>query len=110
MMDVLFKGKSQPCEIRDLIREYHILPDQQSITPQALINIKLAIERRRKDVQNHKQFFLHVDVVTPPTLSEEQRLSIDRFARDWLAKALQEGSKNVISMLQALQATDPLFK
>ena len=48
--------------------------------------------------------------MTPPTLSEEERLSIDRFSRDWLAKALQEGSKNVISMLQALQATDPLFK
>ena len=38
MLDVLFKGKSQPCEIRDLI-----LPNQQSITPQALINIKLAV-------------------------------------------------------------------
>ena len=46
----------------------------------------------------------------PTKLSEEERLSIDRFARDWLAKALQEGSKNVISMLQAFQVTDPLFK
>ena len=106
MLEYLFKGNSDPCEIRDLIREHHILSDQQSMTPQALINIKLAIQRRAKDVEKSKKFFMNVDVVTVPEVTEDERISLDRFARDWMKSALAKGKKNVVKLLRSLNEND----
>ena len=46
-----------------------------------LINLKLAIERRRKDVKKAKDFFLQIDLSRRPSnITDGERISLDRFA------------------------------
>ena len=76
------------------------------MTPQALINIKyftLAIQRRAKDVEKSKKFFMNVDVVTVPEVTEDERISLDRFARDWMKSVLAKGEKECCEMVTQLE-------
>ena len=93
-LQVLFKGNAEPCVIRDTLREHHFFSDQQSITPQMLINLKLAIERRRKDVKKAKDFFLQIDLSRRPSnITEDERISLDRFAAQSILSAAMQWSK-----------------
>ena len=108
-LQVLFKGNAEPCVIRDTLREHHVFSDQQSITraPQMLINLKLAIERRRKDVKKAKDFFLQIDLSRRPSnITEDERTSLDRFAAQWILSELRKSSGAVVKMLQALRDTN----
>ena len=110
-LQVLFKGNAEPCVIRDTLREHHVFSDQQSITPQMLINLKLAIERRRKDVKKAKDFFLQIDLSRRPSnITEDERISLDRFAAQWILSELRQSSDAVVKMLQALRDTNQFFQ
>ena len=96
-LQVLFKGNAEPCVIRDTLREHHVFSDQQSITSQMLINLKLAIERRRKDVKKAKDFFLQIDLSRRPSnTTEYERISLDRFAAQWILSELRQSSDAVV--------------
>ena len=52
---------------------------------------------------------MNVDVVTVPEVTEDERISLDRFARDWMKSALAKGEKNVVKLLRSLNEIDSTF-
>ena len=105
---VLLHSRTKPSAIRDLLREHKAVPDSEPIYAQSLINLKLKFLKMGKNLDNWESAYF---CDNSGSVTEEDRKTLARFAREWVQDHLNEDNgANVLQFLQELKQKYPGFE